>query len=340
MKRALKLAVPAAQLLQTPAWAAVWQDALHPSGVQAGHIHDLWQLMLYVCTAVWGLIVLVLLIALWRAPRAQESSTPLIGPRTGESPIIRTIVAATGVSILALLGLLVASVLTDRALAKLDTMGAVQIQLTGHQWWWEVSYDDARPAKTFATANELHVPVGRPVSVTLQSSDVIHSFWVPNLHGKQDLIPGRVSEIRFRADRAGTYRGQCAEFCGYQHAKMALLVVAEEAQQYERWAESQRASAREPAGQAQRRCQQLFLHSTCAMCHAIQGTPANARAAPDLTHLASRTTLGAGVLPNQPHTLAAWIRDPQSIKPGVNMPAHPFAGEDLSALVAYLGILK
>jgi cytochrome c oxidase subunit II len=184
------------------------------------------------------------------------------------------------------------------------------------------------------------VPVGRPVVMRLQSNDVIHSFWVPNLQGKKDLIPGRTAVTEWRADHPGVFRGQCAEFCGYQHAKMALYVIAVPPDEFERWRGSQRASPPPPSDPKLQRGQQIFLTSTCAMCHAIQGTTASARMAPDLTHVGSRRALGADALPNSPAALAAWISNPHAAKPGVNMPNHSFSGEDLDALVAYLESLK
>jgi cytochrome c oxidase subunit 2 len=244
------------------------------------------------------------------------------------------------VSTVLLLGLLLATLFTDRALARLPLAHAVHIELTAHQFWWEARYDDAEPARMFTTANELHVPVGRPIVLTLRSADVIHSFWVPSLHGKKDLIPGRQSTFAFRADRAGLYRGQCAEFCGLQHANMLLYVMADEPADYERWAEGQRRPPAAPTSDEARRGMELVVGSTCALCHTIAGTRAQGGHAPDLTHLASRMSIGAGVLPNNPGTRAAWIIDPQAIKPGVNMPPHAFSAQDLRAINAYLATLQ
>jgi cytochrome c oxidase subunit 2 len=238
-----------------------------------------------------------------------------------------------------LFGLLLASFLTDRKLARLPLADAVHIQLTAHQFRWEARYHDVQPSRIFTTANELHVPVGRPVVLTLRSVDVIHSFWVPSLHGKKDLIPGRESTFALRADRAGVYRGQCAEFCGYQHANMLLYVIADEPADYEHWAEAQRHPAALPASAEARRGMELVVGATCAMCHAIAGTRAQGRQAPDLTHMASRSTIGAGILPNHAGTRAGWIIDPQAIKPGVNMPPTEFSGQDLNAINAYLATL-
>jgi cytochrome c oxidase subunit 2 len=248
--------------------------------------------------------------------------------------------AAVAVSAILLIGLLVASVMTDRALAQLSLSDALHVRVTAHQWWWEVTYDDPQLERMFATANELRIPVGRPVIVTLHSDDVIHSFWIPSLHGKKDLIPGRVATIQFRADQAGEYRGECAEFCGMQHAFMSFDVVALAPVQFEAWTGAQRKPAAEPEDAAARRGRELFLSGSCMLCHAIHGTTANARKAPDLTHFASRARIGAGRLSNTAANLAAWIGDPQKIKPGVNMPAHLLPDDDLKALVAYLGTLK
>jgi cytochrome c oxidase subunit 2 len=244
------------------------------------------------------------------------------------------------VSIALLIGLLVASVMTDRALAQLSHADGLHVEVTAHDWWWAVSYDDPQPERTFTTANELYIPVGRPIIVTLHSDDVIHSFWVPSLHGKKDLIPGRVATIQFRADQSGEYLGQCAEFCGMQHAFMAFDVIALEPAQFEAWAEAQRRPAAEPEDAAARHGRELFLSGSCMLCHSIAGTTAQGRKAPDLTHFASRAHIGAGRMSNTAPNLAAWIIDPQLIKPGVNMPAHPLPAEDLGALVAYLGTLK
>ncbi|HZP86269.1 MAG TPA: cytochrome c oxidase subunit II [Burkholderiales bacterium] len=332
------LRAAAVALLELPldALAGV-QDALAPSGPQAAHILELWHLMLGICGVVYIAVLVALGIALWRAPRASAQTPPDTEPlHTAEAHLRRWVGGAIALSVILLFVLLIASVRTDRALASLPTADAVEIQLTAHQWWWEATYDASDPGKRFTTANELHIPVGQPVRVALKSQDVIHSFWVPNLHGKKDLIPGHTITTAFRADAPGIYRGQCAEFCGYQHAKMALLVVAGSPQQYADWVARQRQPANAPRSALQQRGQQVFLRGTCPMCHAVLGTDANGESAPDLTHLASRRTLAAATLPNRPEHLAAWIIDPQAIKPGVNMPQNPLPPEALQALLAYL----
>ena len=329
---------------QLPALAerAGWtlQHALSPAGPQAAQIRELWNFTMAVCGVVGGLVFAAFVVALIRAKRGDLQAPPIDVAEAVERRGARIVIAAIVVAVAGLFALVTASVLTDRALANLPGADSLTIELTGHQWWWEARYEDDDPSRTFGTANELHVPVGRPVLVKLQSGDVIHSFWVPRLHGKADLIPGRINTIRFRADEAGIYRGQCAEFCGYQHAFMALLVVAEAPDAYERWAERQRGSAVAPSTETQKRGQQVFLSGTCVMCHAIQGTDANARLGPDLTHVGGRQTIAAGTLPNDPAQLARWIVDPHAVKPGVNMPANRLASGDLDALVAYLASLR
>jgi cytochrome c oxidase subunit II len=315
-------------------------DVLQPGGPQAAQIAGLWWLTFWVCTAVFVAILAAVAFALWRSPRATTGESPEFPSPEAEKRVGWRVGAALGVSTLLLLWLLVASIFTDRALAHLPQANALNVRITGHQWWWDVIYDDPKPERMFNTANELYIPVGRPIIATLTSEDVIHSFWIPNLHGKKDAIPGRTSTIQFQADKPGVYRGECAEFCGLQHAFMAFRVVALPPAEFDAWAEAQRKPASEPGAPDAQRGKELFLSGTCMMCHAIQGTTANARKAPDLTHVASRERLAAGRLLNTPEDMARWIEDPQKIKPGVNMPAHPLKAEDLQALVAYLGTLK
>jgi cytochrome c oxidase subunit 2 len=324
-----------------PALGAGSQDALRSAGPQASHVVDLWRLMLFICTAVFSAILLAFLWALWRAPRAQaDTPADLASLAAPELALRRSVVAAVAVSIVLLLVLVGASVATDRALARMALRDGLHIEVTAHQWWWEAHYDDHDVSQVFDTANELHVPVGKPVIVTLKSDDVIHSLWVPNLAGKKDLIPGRTSTLQFRADLPGTYRGQCAEFCGAQHAWMAFVVVAEPQGAYDAWAGAQRRSAAAPADARLARGRQIFMQGTCVMCHNVGGTEASARHAPDLTHVGSRSTLAAGTLPNTPQHLASWISNPQAHKPGVDMPATVLPPDELQALVAWLESLK
>jgi cytochrome c oxidase subunit 2 len=217
----------------------------------------------------------------------------------------------------------------------------VSINVTGHQWWWEVEYQDLNaPTLRFRTANEIHIPVGRPVVLNVTSRDVIHSFWVPNLQGKRDLISGYTTSIWLQADRPGVYRGQCAEFCGYQHANMAVYVTAEEDAPFKGWLAAQREPSLEPSTDTARSGRDVFMRGSCPTCHTIRGTAAGGTVGPELTHLASRRTLAAGTLPNTAGHLGGWISDPQSVKPGVKMPPNKLSGDDFQALLAYLEGLK
>jgi cytochrome c oxidase subunit 2 len=323
------------------------QDALHPAGVQAEHILRLWHGTLALCALVFILVLGACLLALWRAPRAAASTAPDLASLDGavqprERRLLRAVGWSTALAGAGLLVLLGGDVVAGRALAQLPVEGALRIELVGHNWWWEAHYDDPLSGRRFTTANELHLPVGRAAVITLRSDDVIHSLWVPNLHGKLDLIPGRSTEIRVRADSAGVYRGQCAEFCGLQHAMMALLVIAEPPAGYAAWAERQQRPAAVGVDQVVQRGRQVFMDNQCMGCHAIRGTEARGgvAVAPDLTHLAGRRTIGAGTLPNRRGHLAGWIVDAPSIKPGVQMPAFALAPDDLQALLSYLETLE
>jgi cytochrome c oxidase subunit 2 len=212
----------------------------------------------------------------------------------------------------------------------------VTVEVIGHQFWWEIRYPDSG----VVTANEITIPAGEPVRLLLRSADVIHSFWVPQLHGKMDLVPGRENTFWVTADTPGRYRGICAEFCGIQHAKMHKLVVALDRPDFDAWLQDQQAEAAEPATEQARRGREVFLQSSCVECHAVRGhTPPN-DVGPDLTHLASRFTLAAGILPNNRGALGGWLLDPQSQKRGARMPPTNLSGPDLQALLDYLEALR
>ena len=318
------------------------QSALHPAGPQAGRIAGLWWLMFWMSVGVFGAVALGLLVAALRGRRrgrADLTGAPVTdgGPEDGKAVVVAV---CTAMTVVLLFVLLVASVMTHRGLAMLTTHDALTIDVTGHQWWWEVQYEAAVPAERVTTANEIHIPVGQPVLLKLTSRDVIHSVWVPNLHGKTDLIPGYVTSTWVQADAPGVFRGQCAEFCGVQHAHMALVVVAEPEEKFQAWLAQQRQAAASPSDPLAQRGHDVFVTGPCVLCHAIRGTIAMSRAAPDLTHLAGRGTLAAGTLPNTPGHLAGWILDPQGTKPGALMPATSLGSEDLQALLAYLGTLR
>jgi cytochrome c oxidase subunit 2 len=311
------------------------QSMLHAAGPQAGAIEWLWWMFVAVCSAVFVVVLLATAMAAFRpgrqVPRADAAS---------DSRAARAVGIATAVSAVLLFVLLSSSIVTGRRVQSLNNPAHVEVRITGQQWWWAVDYPSSTPALNVRTANEIHIPVGRPVLVKLSSTDVIHSFWVPQLHGKKDLIPGHDNTIWIQADRPGVYRGQCAEFCGHQHAHMAFYVVAQSPDDYARWIDGQRQPAREPSDDAGRRGQEIFLSSSCVMCHTIRGTQAGSRLGPDLTHVASRLSLAAGTLPNTTGHLAGWIADSQGIKPGNRMPTIAVPAEDLQALVAYLRQLE
>jgi cytochrome c oxidase subunit II len=215
------------------------------------------------------------------------------------------------------------------------------ILITGHQWWWEVQYLEGGPDKQFTTANEIHIPANRSVNIELRSADVMHSFWVPSLHGKVDLIPGLPNYIRIEASNPGQYEGQCAEYCGAQHAHMRLLVVAQEPEKYSAWLEQQTKPAAEPQSQEAIAGKQVFEAGPCSLCHQIRGTLAGGRVAPDLTHIAGREKLAANSFPNNDAYLEAWVTHAQSLKPEALMPdLTQFTGEQLRDLVAYLRQLR
>ena len=223
-----------------------------------------------------------------------------------------------------------------RDLAEPAKAAEETIQVVGHQWWWEVTYPD----RSFTTANEIHIPVGKPVEIELTSADVIHSFWVPELSDKLDLIPGSTNTVWLEADEAGEYRGQCAEFCGTQHALMAFVVIADSPDRYDAWVQQQQQDAAPPSGDLIEKGQQIYFGSACIYCHTIKGTSSAGKIGPDLTHLGSRSYLAAGTLDNTTGNLAGWISNPQSVKPGNKMPAIYMSPEDLHALIAYLESLK
>jgi cytochrome c oxidase subunit 2 len=317
---------------------ALNQSALEPAGPQAQKIADLWWFAFWVAAGVYVLTIGTLLWAAWRARRRERAGEPLAAD--ADRRMRRGVTGAIAASVVILLVFLVYDMSVGRTLSPVPTKHPITIEVTGRQWWWEVQYADTSAHGRFTTANEIHVPVGEPVLLILTSQDVIHSVWVPNLAGKKDLIPGYNQTVWFQADTPGVYRGQCAEFCGHQHAKMALLVIAEPPDQYRRWVQQSRQPAPTPADPVAHHGQQVFLTQTCVMCHAIQGTPAGSRNGPDLTHVGSRLTLAAGTIPNTRGNLAGWIVDPQRIKPGTHMPPNMLAPKDLEALLTYLQSLK
>lgn len=293
----------------------------------------------------WGLIAISLavtavvgMLVLWATLRRRP---PLAVDSAGRLPVAQArgglswIYIGVGISSLVLLASTAWTVETLSAIAAPPREAAVNIRIISHQWWWEVLYQGA-PAETFVTANEVHIPVGEPVTFTLASDDVIHSFWIPQLAGKTDVIPGQVNRAWLQADRAGVYRGQCAEYCGAQHAHMALYVIAHERADFDQWRKAQLAPAQVDAGAPGA---QLFAQK-CAVCHAVRGTTAQGRLGPDLTHLMARAHIAAGTLPNNTGALHGWVADAQAVKPGALMPAMRLEAGELHSIVDFLLTLQ
>lgn len=314
-------------------------SAFDPASPQARLIANLWWWMLGVGGAIWLIVIATMLyVSFTKHNHRGSDELQRVSPETHRG-IERAVIGAGFVTVLVLAAFLIVDYSVGHALAQ-HPQRALTINVTGHQWWWEFEYEDPDPGKRITTANEVHVPVGEPVQFKLRAADVIHSFWAPNLNGKRDLIPGYVSSYWFRADTAGVYRGQCAEFCGLQHAKMAFYIVAEPPAKF---AASMAAAAQSPPPPSDSTLlygQRVFLSSGCAVCHTIGGTAAQASVGPPLTHLESRSTIAAGTLPNTRANLMGWITNPQAIKPGVIMPAVPLTPVQLTALVGYLETLK
>ena len=316
------------------------QNAVNPAGPQANNLSRLWWLMFTVSSVVFVLVMIAVLLSLRN--RTHSETTPILEPPQPQEQRRRNVViSAVTVTVIILFVFLIASFSAGRSMtAELAHKNGIAIDVTGHQWWWEIRYNDVDASNIFTTANEIHIPVGVPVTFTLHGADVIHSFWVPNLAGKKDLIPGKVNSIWLQADKPGVYRGQCAEYCGLQHAQMAFWVIAESQEQFNAWKQNQTQTSVPAASDSQKRGQQVFLSSTCVMCHAINGTPAGSNIGPNLTHVGSRNTLAAATMANTRAHLAQWLKDSQQIQPGNKMPQNNLSDADLQSLVDYLQSLK
>ncbi|HEY1559591.1 MAG TPA: c-type cytochrome [Caulobacteraceae bacterium] len=291
--------------------------------------------MIVLSTAV--VVIVTLLVVAGVAVRGNRRLTVAEAPVKDEGDGLAWISIGLVLTVIALAGTLV---WTLEALAAIDSPArppALTLEIIGHEWWWEVRYLGAGPGQSFSTANEIHIPVGVPVRVWLKGADVIHSFWIPALTGKTETIPGRTNLTWLQADRPGVYRGQCTEYCGAQHAHMAAFVIAEPAAAFAAWLRSQEAT---PAVDPEFAAGQAVFQASCAKCHAVRGTSAHGDKGPDLTHLMSRRTLAAGVVPNDVDGLSGWIANPQALKPGALMPATYLSGPQLARLRAYLESLK
>jgi cytochrome c oxidase subunit 2 len=285
-------------------------------------------------TAVFLLVLILLWMALVRrAPSGTAETTSREGsvPPLGRNGFV--IAGGIVLPVVVLVPLLILSLESSAELKQ--PQEAMTIRVVGKMWWWEVSY----PEQGIITANEIHIPAGEKVRLELESTDVVHSLWVPNLNGKRDLIPGITNEFWLQADEPGVYRGQCAEYCGLQHANMVLYVVAHSPAEFREWTEQRQPADSAPQDPDLIRGHDVFQSAGCATCHAVRGTAAAGKAGPDLTHFGSRRTI-AGIVPNNRGNVAGWIADPHAIKPGVKMPRTYLHADDLLALTSYLESLQ
>jgi cytochrome c oxidase subunit II len=311
------------------------QSMFEVAGPGAALIDRLWWLMLVMFSVTFVVVMGLLLWSLFRR-RREEHPVPREASVLLWLGVGGAIVPAVVLTVV--LGFTLHALSTDASMER--DPDAMVVDITGLQWWWNIQYQADRPSRMLRTANELVIPVGRTVRINLASHDVIHSFWVPALHGKIDMIPGRRNEMWIRADTAGVYRAQCAEFCGLQHARMAMMVVALPQADFEEWYNRQLQPARAPETALQEEGLRVFLSRDCALCHSVRGTYARATVGPDLTHLASRRTLAAGTLPMDRASLGGWVSNPQGIKPGSFMPDVDLDARELLALLAYLEWLQ
>ena len=318
------------------------QSVLDPAGVGAERIDGLWWLYFWVSAAAYLIVLVFFLVPVFtrREPVSTPPSSPVRLAAEKEGRFASRVTTAVVVVVGVLLVFLVADVATRGAIRNLTTRQALEVQVTARQWWWQFDYLDPQASRIVTTANELHLPVNRTVRFDLRAPDVIHSLWMPNLLGKKDLVPGHPTQVYARPTRTGTFMGQCAEFCGLQHATMRFVVVVEPADRFQGWLDHQRQPAAMPTSTSQQRGQQVFLQASCAMCHSIQGTRAMSGVGPDLTHVGGRLRIASAFLPNTRGHLAGWIVDPQRLRPGVRMPPNPLAPADLRALVDYLESLR
>jgi cytochrome c oxidase subunit II len=321
----------AARLLATALLAALATSCaggspsiLNPEGASERRVTGLWWLMFWIAAVVFAVVVALMAVAIVRR-RRRGVEVDVSQPRWGEPFVV---VAGVFIPIVILTTVFAISLHDLNAISNGDPQ--LTIHVIGHMWWWEARYPNGA-----VTANEIHVPTGEPVRVELTTDDVIHSFWVPQLAPKIDMIPGRVNSLLLTAERPGRYRGQCAEFCGLQHSHMAFYVVAQSPSEFAAWMAHEAEPASTPTGEGAAGFD-LFLGSNCSGCHTISGTPADAKLGPDLTHVGSRATIAAGTLENTFSNMAAWIRDPQAFKPGTVMPPSPLTPDQIRQVVAYL----
>lgn len=290
----------------------------------------------------WGLLIISVLVmiiittlVIWGTYRGRQvaSTDGLAVRRDGGG--MQWIYIGVGISSVVLAASVIWTLLTLKAVAQpSDPAAPLTIGIEAHQWWWQADYRPSESQGNFTTANEIHIPVGVPVRIELRSADVIHSFWVPKLAGKTDVIPGRVNSMWIEAKTPGIYRGQCAEYCGVEHALMAFDVIAEPVDRFKAW-EAREITGRPTLTPAAAQGFAVF-DAHCAACHEIRGTSAGGVYGPDLTNLGERNTLAAGMIKNNPQNLTYWIRHTQDVKPGARMPEVPLSDDEMKALVTYL----
>ena len=317
------------------------QTSLNPVGPGAAHIEHNFALIFWITSVVYCLVLASLVFFVWRKRYTLSiMPDPQVTTEASDRFATRAVAAAMIGTVVLLFVMMVGSFMTSRALGKMNGEDALTIDVYGHQWWWEVHYPNAESDHIVVTANEIHLPVGVPIRIHGTSRDVIHSFWAPNVQGKRDFLPGYNTDVMMQVNQAGRWRGQCAEYCGEQHAHMSFYMVAEPRAAFDAWLADQAGTPPAPTEPQAARGQQVFLSHPCIMCHTIRGTTANSRVGPDLTHLASRSTIAAGQLPNTVGNLGGWILNAQGIKPGCRMPPIQMTGSDLQDLLAYLETLR
>jgi cytochrome c oxidase subunit 2 len=310
----------------------------------AGVENRQFQILLWIFVAVCGAMYLLVIIFLFAGivrRRSTNANVVEASRRHQTHSLMRTgLIAWSALIATGLAALAIASFVADRTLANAAAHERLSITVTANQWWWDVQYNASDPTKIVRTANELHLPVGVPTRIALHSNDVIHSLWLPSLAGKRDLIPGRENQLTIIPTKIGIYRGQCAEFCGTQHALMALAVSVDSYADFLNWRKHQLQPAEPPRTPLVHAGYAYVTQQQCATCHTVSGTSAHGRIGPDLTHLATRRSIAAGTLPMREGNLYGWVANPQAIKPGTKMPALGLEPNELHAVIAYLETLK
>lgn len=307
------------------------QSAFRAGGTEADAVLTLWWIMAGGALVIYVLVLGCAVYAMRVTPDRQPGFPGI--------PFI--IGGGVALPVVVLASLLSYSFVLGRDLTRPAGPDGLRIEVVGKQWWWEVRYLSPNGGPPVVAANELRLPVGERVELLLEATDVIHSFWLPSLAGKRDMIPGRTNRLVLEASAPGVYRGQCAEYCGGPHALMAFYAIAEPPAEFAAWLEREAAPAATPADPFLAQGRDLFLNSGCGTCHTVRGTPADGTLGPDLTHLGARLSLGAGILPNNVGTIAGWIADAQHLKPQNRMPSfNTFTGAQLRALAAWLASLQ